>query len=144
MRRSMPFAAPVEAPIHELNTTPLIDVMLVLLIMFIITIPLAAHKVPMDLPKGVETERKPVVHLLELDEVGRIRLNGQAVNVADLPRRLTIIAREPSSDLLLRADGETPYERFDQILVLVKRAGIARMGMTGNEAFVPALDRPAR
>ena len=128
-------------PISELNTTPLIDVMLVLLIMFIITVPIATHKVPLDLPGPTPPPtEKPVVHKLELDAAGRITLDGAATTLEALPGRLSVIAREPNADLLLRADGEAPYERFDQLLARVKRAGITRLGMTDNEKFVAALD----
>jgi biopolymer transport protein ExbD len=134
------FAAPAEAPISELNTTPLIDVMLVLLIMFIITIPISTHKVPLDLPAGPPTEREPIVHRLELDATGRISLDGTPVALSDLRPRLDAIEADPQADLLLRADGAAPYERFDQLLAEVKRAGITRLGMVGNERFAEALD----
>ena len=139
MRRSQPFpayAAPTEAPMSELNTTPLIDVMLVLLIMFIITVPVATHKVPLDLPQGPAAERsEPVVYRLELDSAGRIRLDGSLLPDAALPGRLAAIAADPAGELHLRADGETPYDRFDRVLAAVKRAGVTRLGMVGNERF---------
>lgn len=142
-RRSVPsFAVPSPAPMSELNTTPLIDVMLVLLIMFIITIPIGTHNVPVDLPQGPPTTvpEKPVVHMLELDSAGRISLDGAALSQAELPARLAAIQAGPVSDLLLRTHGEAPYERFDQVMATVKRAGVTRLGMVGNEEFVPALN----
>jgi biopolymer transport protein ExbD len=129
-------AAADEAPFSELNTTPLIDVMLVLLIMFIITIPISTHKLPLDLPApkpGLET--KPVVHRLNLDAAGRISLDGAAVRDAELPARLNAIAGEQMSELQLHTHAEARYERFDQVLAAIKRAGIQRMGMVGNERF---------
>jgi biopolymer transport protein ExbD len=139
-RRSIPaFAAPPEAPISDLNTTPLIDVMLVLLIMFIITIPIATHKVPLDLPNGVPAVREPVVHRLDLDAGGRILLDGQPVALGELRMRLQPIEANPDADLLFRADGAAPYGRFDEVLAEVRRAGITRMGMVGNEEFAKAL-----
>src|SRR3546814_2985127 len=87
-----PFAGAGEAPIHDLNTTPLIDVMLVLLIMFIVTIPVTTHKVPLDLPQGPPTTSERVVHRLELDAGGAIALDGRTVNQAELPAPLPPIS----------------------------------------------------
>ena len=86
-RPSPAFAAPFGEPISELNTTPLIDVMLVLLIMFIITIPIATHKVPLTLPGGVPppVAAEPVVHLLDMDVAGRVYWNGALTPEARLP-----------------------------------------------------------
>ena len=142
-RRFIPaYGAPAEAPMSELNTTPLIDVMLVLLIMFIITIPITTHKVPLDLPQRppVTLPEKPVIHMLELDAAGGISLDGASISLAELPARLAAIQAGPVSDLLLRAHGEAPYDRFDHVMATVKRAGVTRLGMVGNERFVPALD----
>lgn len=139
--RTIPsFAGAAEAPIHDLNTTPLIDVMLVLLIMFIVTIPVTTHKVPLDLPQGPPAESERVVHRLELDAAGGIALDGRAVSQGELPAILAPIAADPASDLHLRAEGETPYDRFDQVLAIVKRVGITRLGMVDNARFVPAID----
>ena len=143
MRRYSPmpsYPAADEAPFSEMNTTPLIDVMLVLLIMFIITIPISTHKVPLDLPTpGPGPDTKPVVHRLNLDASGRISLDGAAVRDAELPARLGAIAAEPMSELQLHTDAEARYERFDQLLASIKRAGIQRMGMVGNERFAEAV-----
>ena len=80
------------------------------------------------------------MHRLELDAAGRISLDGAPVRQAELPAHLQRIAAGPASDLLLRADGETPYESFDQVMAMVKRAGITRLGMVDNQKFVAALD----
>jgi biopolymer transport protein ExbD len=139
-RRTFPaFAGTAEVPMSELNTTPLIDVMLVLLIMFIVTIPIATHKVPLDLPQDASVPRDPVIHRLDLDANGTIRLDGARISEAELPARLRAIAAEPLSELQLRTDGETPYDRFDHVLAAIKRAGVDRLGMVGNERFVAAL-----
>ncbi len=143
MRRSRPspsFINPADAAFSEMNTTPLIDVMLVLLIMFIITIPISTHKVPLDLPQGdppIRTE--PISHRLNLDAGGRITLDGLPVSDAELPARLAAIAAESRSELHLHTDGDARYERFDQVLAAIKRAGIVRMGMVGNERFGEAV-----
>ena len=133
-------AAPAEPPMSELNTTPLIDVMLVLLIMFIVTIPIGTHKVPLDLPQGVPSPRQePLVHRLELDAAGRVWLDGFRIADAELPARLAAIGAEQASELHLRAEAETPYDRFDRVLAAVKRAGVTRLGMVGNERFAGSL-----
>ncbi|HEX8535288.1 MAG TPA: biopolymer transporter ExbD [Allosphingosinicella sp.] len=132
-------AAEAGGPISELNTTPLIDVMLVLLIMFIITIPITTHKVPLDLPGGIPPARsEPIVHRLNLDQSGRITLDGAALSERDLPARLAAISAEPTSELHLRAESETPYDRFDRVLAAVKRAGVTRLGLVDNERFANA------
>jgi biopolymer transport protein ExbD len=66
-------------------------------------------------------------------------LNGQPVGEAQLPARLAAIAAEPMAELHLRTNGETPYERFDQVLAAIKRAGVERLGMIDNQRFVEAL-----
>src|SRR5881398_2905274 len=99
-------------PMMELNTTPLIDVMLVLLIMFIITIPIATHSVKIDLPTiGEPPEKEPMVHRVDLDAAGRILWDGAPVAAAELPRRLdTFLAAHNDGVLQLRAEGGARYE----------------------------------
>ena len=138
MRRrpaTIPSGAPQQMPIVELNTTPLIDVMLVLLIMFIITIPISTHKVPLDLPQGPPGASKPLVHRLNLDSAGRTYLDGLPIGEAELIERLPAIAAQPNTELHLRAEAETPYDNFDRVLAAVKRAGITRLGLVDNERF---------
>ena len=138
-RRPIPaFAVPNEAPMSELNTTPLIDVMLVLLIMFIITIPITTHKVPLDLPQGSPDPAEPLVHRLNLDSSGRAYLDGVPIGEAQLPARLEAIAARPETELHLRAEAQTPYENFDRVLAAVKRAGVVRLGLVDNERFAKA------
>jgi biopolymer transport protein ExbD len=141
-RRPFPACAVAEQqPIGTLNTTPLIDVMLVLLIMFIVTIPIASHKVAVDLPNGPPAQQEPVIHRITLDAAGTVRLDGAPVGLADLQERLARLhAAAPDSDFVLQADGEAPYARFDAVAAAVKRAGIVRLGMADNQRFVAALD----
>jgi biopolymer transport protein ExbD len=142
-RHPFPIPAPAEArPIVELNTTPLIDVMLVLLIMFILTIPIATHKVRIDLPTGpVPPASEPQVHELALDEAGRLSWDGAPLPEEALPARLTGMRTARSDALLaLRADGRTRYEVFDRVLATVKRSGVERLGFVGNERFDHAID----
>ena len=79
MRRSHAFAAPAAEPIKELNTTPLIDVMLVLLIMFIVTIPISTHKVAIDLPSGPPIILEPKTYTLDLDRNGGVHWDGALI-----------------------------------------------------------------
>ena len=147
-RRPAFAASPAEyQPISTLNTTPLIDVMLVLLIMFIITIPLMTHSVKIDLPQGPVTDVpiEPETHDLVLDASGRVFWDGSLIAEARLPQILGAFrARDPEGTVRLRADAETRYEDFDRVLATVKRARIDRLGFVGNEGHVAALERGAR
>lgn len=140
-RQSIPaFGSFGSEPIAEVNMTPLIDVMLVLIVMFIITIPITTHKVPLDLPSdGPVPERERIVHRLALDAAGAVTPDGRTVSQAELPALIAPIADDPASDLHLSAQAETPYMRFDEVLAIVKRAGIERLGLVGNSRFVAAL-----
>ena len=139
-RRPVAYATGSEQPFSEINTTPIIDVMLVLLIMFIITLPLMTHSVKIDLP-GVDgvTQQPPEIHQLEIDAASRLTWNGAAIAEAELPARLAAF-RAASRDNVLhyRADPQTRYEDFNRVLADVKRAGVERLGFVGNERFAQA------
>jgi biopolymer transport protein ExbD len=142
-RRLIP-AYPVEngAPIAEVNTTPLIDVMLVLLIMFIITIPIGTHGVKIDLPNGVPppASLEPEKHVLAMDSAGALLLDGAAVSEADLRGRLRGIEdRNPLAQFHFQVDGTARYEDFDRVLAEVKKAGIQNLGFVGNQQFAGAI-----
>lgn len=142
MRRRTPaFLVPNPAPIAAINITPVIDVMLVLLIMFIITVPVMTHKVMLDLPVGGPTGEAPVIYRLQLDTGGRLSWNGAPIAEASLPGRLGTVRRAPNGQLELSASGEARYEDYDRLLATVKRAGINRLGLVGNAAFAADLDR---
>lgn len=133
-RRPIPAYAYGGQPISDLNTTPLIDVMLVLLIMFIVTVPIATHKVAVDLPQGVPPpSAEPVVHRLNLDVAGRLSWNGVPLADAQLPARIAAMA--PNDELHLRAEPDTPYDRFDHVLADIKRAGVEKLGLVDNQRF---------
>ncbi len=131
------FAATAEPmPISEINTTPLIDVMLVLLIMFILTIPLATHGVKIDLPSGSVDLNEPVKHRLTIDDGGRLLWDGASMAEAALPQRLHDFRYvQPEGVLEIHTEAETRYETFDRVLATVKRSGIERLGFVGNERF---------
>ena len=137
-RRRIARAAVAEEPFSTVNTTPLIDVLLVLLIMFIITLPLMTHSVKIDLPPDGQTQDvRP--HQLVLDSAGRLSWDGAPIAEAALPARLAAFrAAEPDGVLHFRAEAETRYEDFHRILADVKRARITRLGFVGNERFARA------
>jgi biopolymer transport protein ExbD len=139
-RRRRPAAAYVTStgePIAEVNTTPLIDVMLVLLIMFIITIPLQTHAVKMDLPAGVPPPgAEPETHRLFMDGRGVLSFDGAPVAEPALGGRLAAMqAANPLAVLHFQVDGQARNEDFDRVLAEVKRAGVERLGFVGNERF---------
>jgi len=121
----------------ELNTTPLIDVMLVLLIMFIITIPIRTHSVPIDLPvDGPPAMVDPERNKLVVDRAGAAYWNGEPVSNDGLAATLHRVAALPvQPELHFQPDGETRYERVDELLALIKRANVGVMGMVGNERY---------
>jgi len=143
-RRRPRFAAAVEAPIGTLNTTPLIDVMLVLLIMFIVTIPIMTHSVKIDLPVGPPDEipREPETHRLFMDAGSRLSWDGAAVSEPQLAAILaTFRQRDPEGHLLFQVHPQARYEDFDRVLADVKRARIERLAFVGNEEHARTLDR---
>jgi biopolymer transport protein ExbD len=132
------------APIAQINTTPLVDVMLVLLIMFIMIIPTVSHKVPVDLPGGPPLPRQapPPSHRLDILAGGGVMWDGASVAQASLPARLVALARDPANpELHLNAEGEARYEQVDQILADVRRAGVTRLGFVDNQRFAASINR---
>jgi biopolymer transport protein ExbD len=137
-RRRIAFATVAEQPFSTINTTPIIDVMLVLLIMFIISIPVMTHSVKIDLPTG-HPGIEPETHELALDSASRLSWDGAPIAEAALPARLAAFhASAPDGILRFQADAETRYEDFDRVLADVKRAGVTRLGFVGNERFARA------
>jgi biopolymer transport protein ExbD len=137
-RRAVPaYVTSTGEPIAEVNTTPLIDVMLVLLIMFIITIPLQTHAVKMDLPSGPPPEgAEPETHKLAMDGRGALSFDGAPVAEPALGGRLAAMqAGNPLAILHFQVDGQTRHEDFDRVLAQVKKAGVERLGFVGNERF---------
>jgi biopolymer transport protein ExbD len=129
------------APIATINTTPLIDMMLVILIMLIVAIPLTNHKVPLDLPPPTPGTAPPS-HRLAIDAAGALAWDGAPLAAAALPARLTALRADPRQPaLLLDADGEARYERVDELLAAIRRAGVTRLGFVDNRRFAEALDR---
>ena len=125
-------------PVVEINTTPLIDVMLVLLVMLIITIPPQSHAVKLDLPSGPPplVQTNPVVNNLELTKSGIALWNGSPVSQAGLRQELRLTQQmSPVPELHLRPDPETRYEVVDQVLATIKSERVDKMGFVGNEQY---------
>lgn len=123
-------------PMAAINITPLIDVLLVLLIMLIITLPIVTHKVPLDLPQPGAPPVNAPQHRLDLGSDGTVRIDGVGVSDAALPARLHTIARRGDA-LVVAAAGDARYARFDSLLATIKRAGITKLGFADNAQFVP-------
>ena len=123
----------------EMNTTPLIDVMLVLLIMFIITIPPQTHAVKVDLPQNSQNNPPPVKpdqNTVSIDPTGTIAWNGSPVDQVTLAQYLEATKNiNPEPELHFQPDPNAKYERVDQVLAVVKRSGITKLGFIGNERY---------
>jgi len=124
----------LHAPISTLNITPLIDVMLVLLVMLIIALPATMHEVKVDLPGGKGPMADPVVQKLVLRNDGQAFWNGEALPDADLAPKLAATAKA-GDELQFQTDANARYERFDQLIALVKRSGVGNVGFVGNSQF---------
>jgi biopolymer transport protein ExbD len=127
-------------PMMEMNTTPLIDVMLVLLIMFIITIPVATHAVNIDLPNPaapppdviVKRDKNKVVIMPN----NEILWNGTPVNVNQLTGLLkSTLAINPEPELQFQPDAQAPYDTTIQVLNIIKGSGVNAFGFVGNEQY---------
>ena len=116
---------------NEINMTPLVDVMLVLLIIFIITVPVMKHAVNVDLPRATNQaqEVKPQTIRLSVDAQGSYYWNETRVDDASLPALLEAeAAKNPQPDLHIRGDKEVRYERVAQAMAAAQRAGIKKIG----------------
>jgi biopolymer transport protein ExbD len=126
------------APMMELNTTPLIDVMLVLLVMLIVTIPLQSHAVKLDLPTGTPPRLAPdqMRNKVVVTQGGGLLFNGQAVTRSQLQALLDETGQaavEP--ELQLQPAAGAPYGLVDEVLAMTRRAHLTRLGFVGNEAY---------
>jgi len=127
-------------PMMDINTTPLIDVMLVLLIMFIITIPVQTHAVKLDLPQNQDTNTPPPVDPVKNKIVimpnDAVLWNGAPVNLTVLRQYLDYTTTmSPTPELHLQPHPEARYEVVDEVLAVTKRANVTAMGFVGNEAY---------
>ena len=124
----------------EMNTTPLIDVMLVLLIMLIITIPIQLHSVNMNMPpaSNVKPPVEPEIVKIDIDETGRIFWNGAAVvDRTELQAKMAASAALPTQpEIHLRPNKLAKYEIVAYVMAASQRAGLVKMGILGHEQFL--------
>jgi biopolymer transport protein ExbD len=128
-------------PMIDMNVTPLIDVMLVLLIMFIITIPVQTHAVKLDLPVNQNNQPpppiNPVKNVLSINAQDQVLWNGQPVSMDQLRSYLdTTQQMNPIPELHLQPDATARYEIVDRVLAVTKKAHVQKMGFVGNEYYM--------
>ncbi len=128
-----------DEPMMDINTTPLIDVMLVLLIMFIITIPIQTHAVKLDLPVNTNTPNNvinPQRNKIFIDPAGTVLWNGAPVDLLTLRQYLDLTTQiNPTPELHLEPHPEARYEIVNEVLAVTKRANITSMGFVGNDRY---------
>ena len=116
----------------EINVTPLVDVMLVLLIIFMITAPMLQHEVEVDLPEVTNKPRTPSEDqlILTVTKEGSVFLNNTAYTLEALRPQLQVLSQaQPDQEMYLRADAKVPYGTVVKVMDAVKKAGILRLGM---------------
>jgi biopolymer transport protein ExbD len=124
-------SADEDKPMSEINTTPLVDVMLVLLIIFLITIPVITQSVKVDLPKAanIPTQTKPENINIAVDKDGNVYWNTMLVDQQQLLDRLRAVAtQDPQPEVHVRGDRETKYEHIGRVIVLAQRSNILKVG----------------
>ncbi len=137
---SMSVGGSDDEPMMDINTTPLIDVMLVLLIMFIITIPIQTHAVKLDLPQDQPNQTPPpidpVKNKIVVTPADQVLWNGQPIDLGRLRQYLDVTqTMNPVPELHLQPEPTARYELVDEVLAVTKRARVEKMGFVGNEAY---------
>ncbi|MFJ3044708.1 ExbD/TolR family protein [Herbaspirillum chlorophenolicum] len=130
-----------DAPMLEMNMTPLIDVMLVLIIMFIITIPIQNHMVELNMPApapAVQPPRLPQTQTIDVTVDGTLLWNGVILaGRAELEEKLGEVARQADQDEVhIRPNKLAPYRVVAAVLAATQRAGVIKLGLVGNEQFL--------
>ncbi len=137
-------------PMSDINVTPLVDVMLVLLVIFILATPLMASRLALDLPKAAApaaaAQAPAAVVEIALDARGQLYWGGQVIDPASLPQRLQQAAqRDPGTEVQLRADTAVPYGRVVQLIGQAQQAGLSRIGFVADPASgAPTSPAPGR
>ncbi len=131
-----------DAPINEINTTPLVDVMLVLLIIFLITIPVITKTVKVSLPKAanIATQTKPENITVAVDSEGQIYWNNAPVSDTSALIELVKVeaVKDPQPEIHIRGDGEARYEDIGRVMYSIQRGGVVKVG------FITEPDRGIR
>lgn len=124
-------------PMSELNTTPLIDVMLCLLVMMILSIPAQTHSVKVELPTGPWADRILPVNKITISEDGVVMWNAVPVTYARLQHNLRAAQTvSPAPELQFEPDAQARYVVVDTVLAMIRRSGSENMGFVGNERYV--------
>lgn len=129
-----------QAPMAEINTTPLVDVMLVLLIIFIITAPLMTHSVRVELPRAASapTPDKPLTLQVSIDGDNRVFVGSEAVDRGELESRFReAVRRDANVEMHLKADRSTRYEIVADAMSAARRAGLSRIGFVTQPGSAP-------
>ena len=122
-------------PMSDINMTPLIDVMLVLLVIFMITAPLMSSSLKLDLPKSDAALPSDAPHFISvaIDPQGRLLFGDEPLDVAAFTRRVTDTAQQdPQTEVQLRADRSVPYGRVAELIGIVQKAGLSRIGFIAD------------
>jgi biopolymer transport protein TolR len=124
-------------PMSEINVTPLVDVMLVLLVIFMLTAPLLTSAIRLDLPsaEAPPAAGAPIALTLALDAQGQLFLNDRPLTPEQLRERLAAVARtHPDTELQLRADQALAYGKVVEVMALAQKAGLSRIGFVAQPA----------
>lgn len=122
-------------PMNEINTTPLVDVMLVLLVIFIITAPLLTHAVKIDLPQATSQPivDKPEIISIAINEAGQLFWNDAPLVAGELKQKLAQIANQkPQPELQIRADKATRYQMLAEVMADAQNAGVTKLGFVSE------------
>ena len=122
-------------PMSEINMTPLVDVMLVLVVILILAAPLLASALRLDLPSAptAQPQQAPQLVSVALDQAGQVYFHDQPLALAALQQRLADIARQnPQAEIQLRADAAVPYGRVVQVMDAAHQAGLSRIGFVAK------------
>jgi biopolymer transport protein ExbD len=123
-------------PLAEINVTPMVDVMLVLLVIFMVTAPLLTVGVPLDLPKtqaaAISDPKPPVI--LSLNRVGEVFIGDERIEPGDLAERLSGLAEDPTRIVYVRGDQTISYAQLMEALGMVNRAGFAKVSLIAEAA----------
>jgi biopolymer transport protein ExbD len=131
-----------DEPLVDINTTPLIDVMLVLLIMLIITVPIQTHAVKMQMPVAAQPPAEPRAPVrIDIEADGRLGWSGEVLaGRAELEARLARLAADPEApEVHVRPSKDVAYAHVAAVLASAQRLGVTRIGIVGHEQFTDAL-----